>query len=77
MAGQLIREWTAIQQFPAATQKKLVDLLGKLKAEGGVGKSSTINSIIVERVVTVSAFQSETPRPVMVSRSRSGFSFHT
>ncbi|KAK4382921.1 Translocase of chloroplast [Sesamum angolense] len=62
MAGQLVREWTAIQQFPAATQEKLVDLLGKLKNQ--------------ERVVTVSAFQSETPRPVMVSRSRSGFTLN-
>ncbi|PIN20476.1 Small monomeric GTPase [Handroanthus impetiginosus] len=88
MAAQLIREWTAIQQFPAATQEKLVDLLGKLKSQdvnmltilvmgkGGVGKSSTVNSIIGERVVTVSAFQSETPRPVMVSRSRSGFTLN-
>ncbi|EPS70006.1 hypothetical protein M569_04753, partial [Genlisea aurea] len=88
MAGHLIREWTAIQQFPVATQEKLVDLLGKLKnqnvgtltilvmGKGGVGKSSTVNSIIGERVVTVSAFQSETPRPVMVSRSRSGFTLN-
>ncbi|KAG8390198.1 hypothetical protein BUALT_Bualt01G0058600 [Buddleja alternifolia] len=88
MAGQLIKEWTAIQQFPAATQEKLVDLLGKLKnqnvntltilvmGKGGVGKSSTVNSIVGERVVTVSAFQSETPRPVMVSRSRSGFTLN-
>lgn len=85
---QLVREWTAIQQFPAATQEKLVDLLSKLKnqnvntltilvmGKGGVGKSSTINSIIGERVVTVSAFQSETPRPVIVSRSRSGFTLN-
>ncbi|KAL7108578.1 hypothetical protein ACP275_06G121100 [Erythranthe tilingii] len=88
MAGQLIKEWSAIQQFPSATQEKLVDLLGKLKnqnvntltilvmGKGGVGKSSTVNSVIGERVVTVSAFQSETPRPVMVSRSRSGFTLN-
>ncbi|XP_075513335.1 translocase of chloroplast 34-like isoform X1 [Primulina tabacum] len=88
MAVQLVREWTAIQQFPAATQEKLVDLLSKLKnqnintltilvmGKGGVGKSSTVNSIIGERVVTVSAFQSETPRPVVVSRSRSGFTLN-
>ncbi|KAG8381013.1 hypothetical protein BUALT_Bualt06G0076600 [Buddleja alternifolia] len=88
MAIQLIKEWTAIHQFPAATQEKLVDLLAKLKNEkvdtltilvmgkGGVGKSSTVNSIIGERVVTVSAFQSETPRPVMVSRTRSGFTLN-
>lgn len=31
MAGQLIKEWTAIHQFPAATQEKLVNLLSKLK----------------------------------------------
>lgn len=30
MAAQ-VKEWTTIQQFPAATQEKLVDLLGKLK----------------------------------------------
>ncbi|XP_042021844.1 translocase of chloroplast 34-like isoform X2 [Salvia splendens] len=88
MAAQLIKEWTAIQQFPAATQEKLVNLLSKLKTQnvdtltilvmgkGGVGKSSTVNSIIGERVVTVSAFQSETPRPVMVSRSRLGFTLN-
>ncbi|KAL8552412.1 hypothetical protein ACS0TY_001197 [Phlomoides rotata] len=88
MAAPLVKEWTTIQQFPAATQEKLVDLLGKLKTQdvntltilvmgkGGVGKSSTVNSIIGDRVVTVSAFQPETPRPVMVSRSRSGFTLN-
>lgn len=84
----MIKEWSAIQQFPLATQEKLVDLLGKLKnqnvdtltilvmGKGGVGKSSTVNSVIGERVVTVSAFQPETPRPVMVSRSRAGFTLN-
>ncbi|GMH17883.1 hypothetical protein Nepgr_019724 [Nepenthes gracilis] len=88
MAAQLIREWTGIQQFPAATQDKLLELLGKLKQEnvgtltilimgkGGVGKSSTVNSLIGERVVAVSTFQSEGPRPVMVSRSRAGFTLN-
>lgn len=33
MAAQLVREWTGIQQFPAATQTKLLELLGKLKQE--------------------------------------------
>ncbi|RVW89485.1 Translocase of chloroplast 34, chloroplastic [Vitis vinifera] len=88
MASQLIREWTGIQQFPPITQTKLIELLGKLKQEnvstltilvmgkGGVGKSSTVNSIIGERAVAVSAFQSEGPRPVMVSRSRAGFTLN-
>lgn len=88
MASQLIREWTAIQQFPSATQEKLKEILGKLKQEnvntltilvmgkGGVGKSSTVNSIVGERVVVVNAFQSEGPRPVMVSRTLAGFTLN-
>ncbi|KAL3524092.1 hypothetical protein ACH5RR_016926 [Cinchona calisaya] len=88
MAAQLGREWTGIQQFPAATQTKLHELLGKLKEQnvstltilvmgkGGVGKSSIVNSIIGERVVPVSAFQSENPRPMMVSRTRLGFTLN-
>lgn len=88
MATQLIREWTGIQHFPAATQNKLLELLGKLTKEnvssltilvmgkGGVGKSSIVNSVIGERAVAVSAFQSEGSRPVMVSRSRAGFTLN-
>ncbi|XP_052180326.1 translocase of chloroplast 34 [Diospyros lotus] len=88
MAAQITREWTGIQTFPPATLNKLLELLGKLKQEdvntltilvmgkGGVGKSSTVNSIIGEKVVAVSAFQSEGPRPVMVSRSRAGFTLN-
>ncbi|KAI3697054.1 hypothetical protein L6452_29780 [Arctium lappa] len=88
MASQFIREWSGIQQFPLATQDKLLELLGRLKekkkdrlmilvmGKGGVGKSSTVNSIIGEREVTVSAFQSEAPRPTMVSWERSGFTLN-
>ncbi|MBA0854134.1 hypothetical protein Goshw_026419 [Gossypium schwendimanii] len=88
MGTPLPREWLGLQQFPAATQTKLFELLGKLKQEnvntltivvmgkGGVGKSSTINSLIGEQVVRVTAFQSEGLRPVMVSRSWAGFTLN-
>ncbi|KAJ9187978.1 hypothetical protein P3X46_003385 [Hevea brasiliensis] len=86
--GSIIREWVGFQQFPSATQSKLVELFGKLKEEGvstltilvmgkgGVGKSSTVNSLIGERVVNVNSFSSEVSRPVMVSRTRAGFTLN-
>ncbi|GAV71413.1 AIG1 domain-containing protein [Cephalotus follicularis] len=85
MGSLVIREWAGFHQFPAATQTKLIDFMGKLKQEnvytltilvlgkGGVGKSSTVNSLIGERAVTVNNFQSESLRPMMVSRTRAGF----
>ncbi|GJN08514.1 hypothetical protein PR202_ga26445 [Eleusine coracana subsp. coracana] len=88
MATPIPREWVGLQQFPAATQTKLHELLGKLKEEnvstltvlvmgkGGVGKSSTVNSIVGERVATVSAFQSEGLRPTMCCRTRAGFTLN-
>ncbi|CAD5311508.1 unnamed protein product [Arabidopsis thaliana] len=97
--GSLVREWVGFQQFPAATQEKLIEFFGKLKqkvcfvvvvpvsldmnsmtvlvlGKGGVGKSSTVNSLIGEQVVRVSPFQAEGLRPVMVSRTMGGFTIN-
>ncbi|KAJ4847737.1 Translocase of chloroplast 33, chloroplastic [Turnera subulata] len=86
--GSQVRDWFGFQQFPSATQNKLVELFGKLKEEGvstltilvmgkgGIGKSSTVNSLIGERVANVNPFQSDPLRPVMVSRSRAGFTLN-
>ncbi|KAJ6686319.1 TRANSLOCASE OF CHLOROPLAST [Salix purpurea] len=86
--GSVLREWIGFQQFPPATQSKLVELFAKLKEDGvdkltilvmgkgGVGKSSTVNSLFGERVVNISSFQSEGFRPVMVSRNRAGFTLN-
>lgn len=88
MASSQPREWTGLQQFPVATQNALHTLLGKLRNEdvksltvlilgkGGVGKSSTVNSLVGERVAVVSAFQSETMRTLMCSRVRAGFTLN-
>ncbi|KAG2260503.1 hypothetical protein Bca52824_079797 [Brassica carinata] len=86
--GSNVREWVGFQQFPAATQEKLIEFFAKLKqkdmnsltvvvmGKGGVGKSSTVNSLIGEQVVRVSPFQAEGLRPVMVSRTMGGFTIN-
>ncbi|CAN6903377.1 unnamed protein product [Brassica oleracea] len=86
--GSIVREWVGFQQFPAATQEKLIEFFAKLKqkdmnsltvvvmGKGGVGKSSTVNSLIGEQVVRVSPFQAEGLRPVMVSRTMGGFTIN-
>ncbi len=44
--------------------------------KGGAGKSSTVNSLIDERVAVVSAFQSETTKAFQHARSRAGFTLN-
>ncbi|KAG0553829.1 hypothetical protein KC19_12G042200 [Ceratodon purpureus] len=81
-------DWTGFHYLPAPTQTALHGLLGKLHNQnvgnmtilllgrGGVGKSSIINSLFGERVAAVSAFQSETLRPCLYSRSKDGFTIN-
>lgn len=73
MTSPITREWVGFNTFPPATQTKLVELLGRLNDEKvnkltilvvgkcGVGKSSTVNSIIGERAVTINPFQVDIP----------------
>ncbi|KAK1374033.1 Translocase of chloroplast [Heracleum sosnowskyi] len=82
------RDWPTIQHFPSATRTKLIDSLKQLKQEnvstltvlvigkGGVGKSSTVNSVLGERAVAVSLYQSQAPQPVMVTRFSSRYALN-
>ncbi|KMZ76157.1 Translocase of chloroplast 34 [Zostera marina] len=88
LSMQKARDWTGIRGFPNATQNKLHELLEKLKydkvntltilvmGKGGVGKSSTVNSLLGERVTYVSAFQSEGLRPMIFPRVLAGFTLN-
>ena len=42
----------------------------------GVGKSSTVNSVLAERVAPCSPFQPETMRPLLAGRKAAGFTLN-
>jgi hypothetical protein len=85
-----VSEWVGLKSFPAATQVALLALLSALRArdasltevtvlllgKAGAGKSSTLNSVFGERAAPASAFQPDTPRPMLVGRSAAGFTLH-
>jgi len=82
------KEWDAFANLPFATQQTLTEIIETLRDEkrtsltvlvlgkGGVGKSSTVNSILNERAATTLAFQPDTARPTMFSRTIDGFSLN-
>lgn len=82
------KEWATLAQFPEETKAGLYEMLNQLKEDGrreltvlllgkgGVGKSSTINSLYNERAANVMAFQQDSPKPVTFSRRAAGFVLH-
>jgi len=82
-----ISEWDGLKSFPAATQASLKQLLGSLRdtvgteltvlllGKPGAGKSSTVNSLLGERVIPVAAMQQggDGGRPLTLGRTAAGF----
>jgi GTPase SAR1 family protein len=79
------KEWVGLQSMPAQTQQSLMEALNVLRAKNqtemtvvfvgkqGVGKSSTLNSVLNERVAQSAPFQPESLRPLLAARQAAGF----
>lgn len=82
------KEWVGLSSMPAATQQALLETLGKLRERNvnemtvifigkqGVGKSSTVNTLLNERVAPSSPFQPENARPLLAGRVAAGFTLN-
>ena len=82
------KEWVGLSSMPAATQSALLETLGKLRERNvnemtvifigkqGVGKSSTVNTLLNERVAPSSPFQPENVRPLLAGRVAAGFTLN-
>ena len=82
------KEWVGLQSMPAQTQQSLMDVLNTLRAKGktemtvvfvgkqGAGKSSTLNSVLNERVAASAPFQPESLRPLLAGRKAAGFTLN-
>lgn len=79
-----VRVWKGLEMMPNATQGGIAKSLGALRQAGkafltiavvgkqGVGKSSTVNAMLNERVAPVSTFQPDTSRPTAYRRWSGG-----
>jgi len=84
------RDWTGLSDMPAVAQESIADLTGTLRddgkreltvlliGKGGVGKSSTVNSLLNERAANVLTFQQDNAKPTVFSRRspRDEFTLH-
>ena len=82
------KEWVGLQSMPAQTQQSLMDVLNTLRAKvktemtvvfvgkQGAGKSSTLNSVLNERVAASAPFQPESLRPLLAGRKAAGFTLN-
>jgi len=82
------KEWTGLASLPAATQQSLLEVLGRLRTKDmsemtvvfigkqGAGKSSTLNSVLNERVAASAPFQPESLRPLLAGRTAAGFTLN-
>lgn len=84
------RDWKGLLEMPAVTQDTISDLTNALKEDGkteltilllgkgGVGKSSTVNSLLNERAANTLAFQQDNTKTTMFSRKSptDGFVLH-
>jgi hypothetical protein len=79
------KDWAGLKDHPNKTQASLNEVLSKMTSKGqtemtvvfvgkqGVGKSSTLNSVLNERVAAAAPFQPETLRPLLAARKAAGF----
>lgn len=75
------RPWRGLEEMPEVTRDTVTDLVGALRddgkseltvlllGKGGVGKSSTVNSLLQERAASVAAFQQDAAKPTAFSRA--------
>jgi len=79
------KEWEGLEAMAEGTRKSILETIEKLKAQGkeelvimvvgkyGVGKASTANSLLGERVFPSGAFQPQSQVPLRAARMLEGF----
>jgi hypothetical protein len=84
-----MKPWIGLQTMPQPTRDKIAEHMQRQQTETGdneltvvligrqgVGKSSTVNALINEKVANDQPFVQETVRPLLASRAAGGFNVH-